>query len=87
MTKLFQRLRRLLTSRDDKPVKVSFILENDDCSRLLARFNETDLETCRYLLLVWQDSQGDVQVLSSENCDVVHVVGLLEVGKVLVNGR
>ncbi len=80
------KLRKLLTSKDNKPVMVSFVLARDSCSRLLSEFNEEDLPDTENLVIVWQKSSGELGVASSSNTPVAQVIGMLVLAQGLVGG-
>ena len=57
---MFKAFRRLFRSEDNKPVMLTFLLQRDQCSRLLGEFGEKYLEDTQSLIIVWKDSQGKV---------------------------
>ena len=84
---MFQTLRRLFTSKDKKPVMLSFILQRDDCSRLLGEFGEIHLPECSKLIIVWQDGDCDINVKTSNSLADVEAAGMLVIAANLVGGN
>lgn len=74
---MFKILRRMFSSKDDKPVLISFVLQRDACSRLLGEFGEKHLEDCRVLLIVWENEAGDLLIASSDNAPDSQAAGML----------
>lgn len=56
-------------TRDKKPLLVSFILQRDDCSRLLGEFADKHLPKCSKLVIIWKNGSEDIQVISSESTE------------------
>jgi len=65
------------------PETVDELLDIDTCGKLLDEFAENELQSCHLLVLVWQDSQGEVFLHQSGNCDDVVATGLLSIAEKL----
>ena len=70
-------VRIALMSRDNKPVMVSFILQRDDCSRLLGEFGEKHLPNCSKLVIIWKNGSEDVQAVSSRSLESKEAMKML----------
>ena len=73
--------------RDNKPTYLSFILQRDDCSRLLGEFGEKHLKECSKLVLVWQNGTDAVKAVHSDSVDRRGVIQMLEKAEVLIDMR
>ncbi len=76
---MFDALRKILTSKDSKRVMLSFVLQNDECSRMLGEFAEQHLPTCSKLIIVWRNGSKDIKAVSSESLDDVEACGMLRI--------
>jgi hypothetical protein len=74
---MFRALRRLFRSEDNKPVLLSFVLQRDQCSRLLGEFGEKYLEDCKVLIIIWENEAGDTMIVSSDNVPDSQAAGML----------
>jgi hypothetical protein len=63
-------------SKDKKPVLLSFILQRDECSRLLGEFGEKHLENTSRLILIWQNGSSDINVQATESMTNIEAAGL-----------
>ena len=79
-------MRNPFNSKDKKPVLLSFILQRDECSRLLGEFGEKHLDKCSKLILVWQNGATDINVQTSESLSDIESAGLLMKAAHLVAG-
>lgn len=76
----------LFSGKDKKPLLVSFILQQDDCSRLLGEFGEKHLKECSKLILVWQNGDEVVKVVHSDSLDREGAARLLVKSTMLLEG-
>ena len=74
---MFEGLKRVLFSDDKKPVYLSFVLQRDDCSRMLGDFAEKHLNTCTKLILVWKNGSEDIQIHTSNSLNDSEATGML----------
>lgn len=81
---MFERLKRLFLSEDEKPVMLGFVLARDTCSRLLSDFNDHDLADCEKLILIKLSESGAIETFSSENTSVVEAIGLLRLAEEII---
>jgi hypothetical protein len=73
-------------SKDKKPVLLSFILQRDECSRLLGEFGEKHLDKCSKLILVWKNGTDDINIQGSASLTSDETAGLLMRGAHVVAG-
>jgi len=66
----------IFKSKDKKPVMLSFILQRDECSRLLGEFSERHLAKCSRLILIWQNGTDDINVQTTESLSDIESAGL-----------
>lgn len=74
---MFRWISRILKSEDDKPVMLSFVLQRDECSRLLGEFGEKHLDDAQSLIIVWKDSQGKVWEQHTDSMSDQEISGFL----------
>lgn len=55
--------------KSGQPLLMSFILQRDDCSRLLGEFGDVHLHECNKLILVWQNGSQDIKVRHSASIE------------------
>ncbi len=70
-------LKKIFRSDDGKPVLISFFLWRDSCSRLIGDFNDKHLPTCKMLILVFEDKDGNKGILTSDGLDDARAAGML----------
>jgi len=78
---------RKYRTKDDKPTYLSFILQRDDCSRLLGEFGEKHISECSKLVLVWQNGTDAVKAVHSDSVDRHEAIAMLEKAEVLIDMR
>lgn len=71
-----------MSGSDD--LTLSSLLARDSCVRLLAEFNEQWLQSCHHLILIWETEDGDIRIVTSDNCDTVRACGLVALAHNLV---
>jgi hypothetical protein len=76
----------LFKGKDDKPLLVSFILQQDDCSRLLGEFGEKHLQECSKLVLAWQNGSGQIKAIHSDSLSREDAALLLVKATMLMEG-
>lgn len=74
---MLEKIRRIFKSTDKKPVLVSFVLQRDECSRLLGEFGEKELSNCKALIITWQDGNNDLRVITSDSLTDAEAAGML----------
>jgi len=79
-------LKRLIHSVDGKPTTLSLLFGRDDCSRAIINFTEHDLSHCKKLVLVWQNEDNSISVVSSDSMSPIEVAGMLSYGHATVLG-
>ncbi len=77
---------RFFRTKDKKPLLVSFILQRDDCSRLLGEFGEKHLAECSKLILVWQNGGTVVKAVHSNSLNQEETTKMLLKATMLVEG-
>ena len=75
--KLSELFKDLFLGEDRKPLMVSFLLERDECSRLLGEFGEKRLRHCSKLCIIWKNGDGNAYIETSESLKDEEAVGML----------
>lgn len=73
-------------TKDNKPMMLSLILQQDHCSRLLGEFAEKHLHECSKLVIVWQNGSSDVKAVHSDSLDAEGAAKLLIKAQMLIAG-
>jgi len=84
---MFEGLKDLFKTKDNKPLTISAILGQDDCSRVLIRFSEHNLKNSRGLVIISLNLVGSIDVHSSQNFDNLQAAGLVSHALNLISGR
>jgi hypothetical protein len=81
---MFEKIKEIFKTKDNKPLTITAILGQDSCSRLLIEFGDNELMTTEKLLILKVDRSGGLSLFTSENLSTIETVGVLRLAEGMV---